>query len=451
MSEVGGQDPSWTRWQRPKPTAAQQRSDVWIMLAVLAGAVAATVLINSMGAFVFDNTPSLAEQFVWAAAVTLPLVVRRRFPLPVLIAVGVLFVMTQVRQIGDTLVPSIALFLAIYTSGAWERNRTVARWSRVVVIVGMFCWLGYGLLDFLVDPGPGFEGAAGPLDPILASVLYNIGFNLLFFLSAYFFGNIAWLSARRQAELEQRAEQLRLSQEQNMHGAVVAERVRIARDLHDVVAHHVSVMGVQAGAARSVFDRDRELALSALRTVESTARTAIGELRGLLGVLRAEHGDRDDAGGAERSGDSHPASPGLAQVPDLVSVAESAGLDVRLGVFGDPRPVPEGIALSAYRIVQEALTNVVKHATARKVDLRVRYLDSAVEVEITDDGRGRAAAAPRLPSSGFGLLGMRERVAVHNGELEAGPRPDGGYRVRASFPVPLDDHSTPDSREIPAT
>ncbi|ASR36085.1 histidine kinase [Prauserella marina] len=449
MSEVGGQDPSWNRWRRPKPTAAQQRNDVWIMLAVLAGAVVATVLINSMGAFVFDNTPSLVEQFAWAAAVTLPLVVRRRFPLPVLIAVGVLFVMTQVRQIGDTLVPSIALFLAIYTSGAWEHNRTVARWSRVIVIVGMFCWLGYGLLDFLVDPGPGFEGAAGPLDPVLASVLYNIGFNLLFFLSAYFFGNLAWLSARRQAELEQRAEQLRFSQEQNMQGAVVAERVRIARDLHDVVAHHVSVMGVQAGAARRVFDRDRELALSALRTVESTARTAIGELRGLLGVLRAEQGERD--GADKRPDESHPASPGLAQVPDLVPVAESAGLDVRLGVFGDPLPVPEGIALSAYRIVQEALTNVVKHATARKVDLRIRYLDSAVEVEITDDGRGRAAAAPRLPGSGFGLLGMRERVAVHDGELEVGPRPDGGYRVRASFPVRNDDQSTSDSREIPAT
>lgn len=416
---------SWHRWRRPRPTPAEQRQDILLALAVLAIAMAMTVLVNSMGAFVLGPAPSLLEQFAWGVALTAPLVVRRRFPLAVLMVIGVLFIVAQWRQVGDNTVPSIALFLAIYTAGAWEPNRTVARWSRIGVIAVMFAWLGVGLVDFLVQPPPPFEDAAGPLDPVLSSVLYNIGFNLMYFLSAYFFGNLAWLSARRKAELEHNAAELRRSQERNTHGAIVAERVRIARDLHDVVAHHVSVMGVQAGAARRVLDTDPELSRAALQTVEETARTAIGELRGLLGVLRAE--DQPEAETASLSG-----TPGLDQLPELVSTARSTGLQVEHGVYGDPRPVPDGIALSAYRVVQEALTNVVRHAGARTADVRVRYLDNALEVEITDDGRGRSG---RTPANGFGLLGMRERVAVHGGELEAGPRRGTGFRVRASLPL----------------
>ena len=413
---------SWQRWRRPRPTPAEQRQDLLLALAVLAIALSMTVLVNSMGAFLLGPAPSLLEQFVWGVVLTAPLAVRRRFPLAVLLVIGVLFIIAQWRQVGDNFVPSLTLFLAIYTAGAWEPNRTVARWSRIGVIVVMFAWLGVGLVAFLLEPTPPFEDAAGPLDPVLSSVLYNLGFNLLYFLSAYFFGNLAWLSARRKAELEHNAAELRRSQERNTHGAIVAERVRIARDLHDVVAHHVSVMGVQAGAARRVLDTDPELSRAALQTVEETARTAIGELRGLLGVLRAE--DQPEA--EPLSG-----TPGLEQLPDLVSTARSTGLQVEHGVYGDPRPVPDGVALSAYRVVQEALTNVVRHAGAHKADVRVRYLDTTLEVEITDDGRGRGGR----PTNGFGLLGMRERVAVHGGELEAGPRRGTGFRVRASLPI----------------
>jgi signal transduction histidine kinase len=334
----------------------------------------------------------------------------------------VLFIAAQVRQTGDNLAPSIALFFAIYTCGAWARNRKAARWVRLAVIEVMFVWLGLGFV--LAAPLEPIPGAAGPLDPVLATVVYGIGFNVLFFVSAYFFGNVAWTSAMRQAELERQAAELRESQEANTRGAIVAERVRIARDLHDVVAHHVSVMGVQAGAARRVLDSDRELASSALRTVEDTARTAIGELHGLLGVLRAE-----------TDGETPPA--GLDQVSDLVTSARSAGLEVEHGVYGEPRPVPDGVAVSAYRVVQEALTNVVKHARARRADVRVRYLDSALEVEVTDDGLGGLGGLGGRGGSGtgFGLLGMRERIAVHGGELEVGPRSGPGYRVRASFPA----------------
>ncbi|SMC69681.1 sensor histidine kinase [Kibdelosporangium aridum] len=413
-------DPMWSTWRRPLPTPAEQRQDVWIALLVLVGALVSLVLINSMGAFVFGSAPSLWEQLVWAVVLSLPLAVRRRFPLAVLTVLSALFIAGQARQMGDNLMPSIALFLATYTVGAWERNRAWARWARIAVIVAMFVWLGYSMLTTTADPATAFRRAVGPLDPMLASVIYGIVYNLLFFVGAYFFGNMAWLSARRQAELIWRAEELRLSQEQNTRGAIVAERIRIARDLHDVVAHHVSVMGVQAGAARRVLEKDPEVASEALRTVEQTARSAIKELRGLLGVLRAEDTDVSDT----------KSSPGLDQLPELVSAARNAGLEVEHGVYGEPRPVPQGVALSAYRVVQEALTNVVKHAGARRADVRVRYLETALEVEVTDDGRGDVKG-----SNGFGLLGMRERVAVHGGELDAGPRRDGGFRVRVSLPT----------------
>jgi signal transduction histidine kinase len=396
---------------------------VWVALGVLLCATVLILLINSMGAFAFGDAPSLTEQFAWGAALSVPLAVRRRYPVPVLIILSVVFIAAQARHIGDNNTPSVALFLAVYTVGAWERNRRVAVWARVGVVIVMFGWLAVAVLDTLGGTRPDFEDAAGPLDPLLSAVLLNVVVNIVYFWAAYGFGNMAWLSARREAEIENRAEQLRLSQEQNTRGAIIAERLRIARDLHDVVAHHVSVMGVQAGAARRVLDKDPELAREALQTVERTARTAIGELRGLLGVLRAED--------AEQPPETHEASPGLDQLDELVTSARAAGLDVTHGVYGDPRPVPEGVALSAYRVVQEALTNVVKHAGARQAEVRVRYLDNALEIEVTDDGRG----PDKSNGGGFGLVGMRERVAVHGGELEAGPRRNAGYRVRASLPV----------------
>jgi signal transduction histidine kinase len=416
-------EPDWSRWRRPLPTAAQRRLDIWVALAVLVGALVMITLINSMGTFPFGDAPSLLEQFIWGVALSAPLAVRRSHPMPVVVILSVVVIAAQVRHIGDNNALSVALFLAVYTVGAWERNRMAALWSRIGVIILMFGWMGVSPLVTGSAPRPDFPNAAGPLNPYLAALILNIVVNIVYFWAAYGFGNMAWLSARREAELEDRAEQLRRSQEKNTRGAIIAERLRIARDLHDVVAHHVSVMGVQAGAARRALDKDPELAREALQTVERTARTAIGELRGLLGVLRAED--------ADESAETHEASPGLDQLDELVTSARAAGLDVTHGIYGEPRPVPQGVALSAYRVVQEALTNVVKHAGARQAEVRVRYLDNALEIEVTDDGRG----PDKNNGGGFGLVGMRERVAVHGGELEAGPRRDIGYRVRASLPV----------------
>jgi signal transduction histidine kinase len=420
-------EPDWSRWRRPGPTATERRQDVWVALAVLAGAVCVLVFINSMGAFAFGDAPSLAEQLAWGLALSVPLAVRRTYPVAVLVVISVVFIAAQARHIGDNNTPSVALFIAVFTVGAWERSRVLARWSRIGVIIVMAGWLLVAFFQAISEQHPHFDDAAGPLDPLLAAVLYNILFNVVYFVTGYGFGNMGWLSARRRAELEYHAEELHRSQEQNTRGAIIAERLRIARDLHDVVAHHVSVMGVQAGAARRALDRNPELAREALRTVEQTARTAIGEMRGLLGVLRAEEVEQPAATHSATTS----SSLGLDQIAELVASARATGLEVSHGVYGEPRPVPEGVAVSAYRVVQEALTNVVRHAGARSAEVRVRYLDNALEVEVTDDGHG----PDRTKEGGFGLVGMRERVAVHGGDLEAGPRRDAGYRVRASLPA----------------
>ena len=425
------------QWRRPPPDRRQQRRDVITGLVVLAGSLLATVLVNSAGMLALGEPPGLPEQFLWNTALSLPLVLRTRFPVAVLLVVGAVFIAAQFRQVPETIAPSIALFLAIYTVGAWAPDRTVARLSRIGVIVAMFVWLGYSMIVAVTTSDNTFDHAAGPMDPLIAALLYNILFNVVFFAAAYHFGNVAWLSARRQAELVDRAEQLRLSQQRNIRGAVVDERVRIARDLHDVVAHHVAVMGVQAAAARRVLDRDPSVASEALRAVEETARSAVGELRGLLWVLRSDTPDDDRITAAAEttpdgaSDEARRSAPGMAELPELIASARNAGLEVTHGVYGDEQPVPDGVAVSAYRVVQEALTNVIKHAGPCRVDVRVRYRATSLEIEVTDDGTGTTAGGRQ----GFGLLGMRERVAVHDGELEAGPRPGGGFRVRATFPL----------------
>jgi signal transduction histidine kinase len=201
---------------------------------------------------------------------------------------------------------------------------------------------------------------------------------------------------------------------------VFGERVRIARELHDVVAHHVSVMGIQASAARRSMDKDAGKARAALTAVEESARTAVDELRRMLGALRASS-----------SGPEPSAAAGLERLDEMITRVREAGLTGTLTVYGDPVPVPESVSQAAYRIVQEAVTNTLKHAGASSVDVRVRYLARELEIDVADDGRGGEAEV----TGGMGLIGMRERVAVHDGTVEAGPRSSGGFRVRARLPL----------------
>jgi len=218
--------------------------------------------------------------------------------------------------------------------------------------------------------------------------------------------------------------------------ALDEERALIASELHDVVTHNVSVMIVQAGAARQVLAADPAEATAALLAVEASGRAAMTELRHLLGLLSpASAGAGPD--GAETGQDLSP-QPGLEQLQPLIGRLATAGLPVELRVGGVPRALPPGLDLAAYRVVQEALTNVLKHAGKPRTTVRLDYSDADLVVEVADAGRPIPAAGPApgaVPGSGRGLLGLRERIALYGGELDAGPRPGGGWLVRARLPI----------------
>lgn len=202
--------------------------------------------------------------------------------------------------------------------------------------------------------------------------------------------------------------------------AVADERVRIARELHDVVAHSISLMTVQAGAERVGLAGERPSTSAALAEIEDTGRQALAEMRRLLGMLRGPGEEVDLA-----------PQPGLSQLPALAERVSKTGLRVDLAIDGSPAPVSPGVDISSYRIVQEALTNSLKHAHAQRAEVRVRYDGDAVEIEVMDDG---AARPPALNGGGHGLAGMRERVALYGGTIDAGPRPEGGWSLRARLP-----------------
>ena len=226
--------------------------------------------------------------------------------------------------------------------------------------------------------------------------------------------------SRRATALEERAVRLEREREQDARAAVAEERRRIARDLHDVVAHSVSVMTVQAGAARLLLDEEPERARAPLLAVEETGRQALAEMRRLLGILRTEEGEPALA-----------PQPGLADLERLLEQARGAGLPVELSLEGQRRPLAPGVDLAGYRIVQEALTNAIKHAGPARAHVAVRYAPEALELEITNDGRTGANGG----EGGHGLVGMRERAALYGGELEAGRRDGGGFIVRARLPA----------------
>jgi signal transduction histidine kinase len=224
---------------------------------------------------------------------------------------------------------------------------------------------------------------------------------------------------RRHAETSDRAERLEVERDESVRAAVADERERIARDLHDIVAHCVSVMVVQAGAAEDLLDRDPQRARPPLLAIQDTGREAVAELRRMLGLLRGEAATPALA-----------PQPGTAQLDELAAQMHAAGLPVRLHVAGTPRPLPPGVELAGYRIVQEALTNALKHAGPASATVSLRYAEQALEIEIVDDGRGGT-----INGHGHGLIGMRERATLYGGELDAGPGPDGGFVVRVRLPV----------------
>ncbi|POH63307.1 histidine kinase [Cryobacterium zongtaii] len=427
-------DPLADGWRRPRGPRSAYRVDAWVALA-LAGGTALSISL-SLGTGLMGDAPWW-QVAIWVALIALPLAVRRRWPEAVALLVSLVFAVFASIGVSDGLFSSICLYVAIYSVGAWSHHRTIARWTRLGIIAGMFIWLFWSLLETAnqatVIPELSRDGF---FSPYAAYGLLQVLLNLVYFWAAYYFGGAAWLAARRSAALEARTRELATERERTAAQAVSLERVRIARELHDVVAHHVSLMGVQAGAARRILDRDPAAATRAITVIEESARTAVDELHTMLGALRADDADCDGDQPAHQSTSTR----GVDQLAELAQENTDAGLAVRLQVIGDPRPVPGTIGLSLYRIAQEALTNTRKHAgSGATAELRLRYEPDAVELEVTDTGRGirPAVGSPAAQSApgGLGQQGMRERVAAVGGSLELANRPRGGYLVRARVPL----------------
>ncbi|WP_067182603.1 sensor histidine kinase [Microtetraspora niveoalba] len=244
---------------------------------------------------------------------------------------------------------------------------------------------------------------------------------------AYTSGVLLRRQIQRTARLAEHATRLEMEREERARWAVAAERARIARELHDIVSHNVSLMTLHVGGVRRMLgdgpEQERERVL--LSGVEQAGREAIGELRLMLGMLRSS-GD----------GDSPVSQPGLDRLDELIAQIREAGPQVDLRVIGTPTPLSSGLDLSAYRLIQEALTNVLKHARASGVDITIAYGPAELSIVVINDGAGPdEGAAERTPDGGHGLIGMRERTEMHGGELTAGPIAGGGYRVFARFPL----------------
>ena len=331
---------------------------------------------------------------------TLPLLLRARFPFA---APAFCFVVQTLSTfagdaVGGVLTAYAALLLTFWAVGAHNRRPQAVAGAAI----GFATLLVATERDVRIDPGEMLSAIV--TGAVLTLVAYAVQGR-----------------DRRASELEERAEQLDRKREEHEQAAVAEERTRIARELHDVIAHCVSVMAVQAGAARLLLDEDPGGARQPLLAVEETGRQALAEMRRLLEILRR---DTAEAGLAPE--------PGLAELRTLVETCEGAGLPVELTVEGQPEtPVAPGLDLAAYRVVQEALTNAIKHAGPAHAWVTVRYGPQALDLEVGDDGR----STPGNGGHGHGLIGMRERVALYGGELETGPRTGGGYAIHARFPL----------------
>jgi len=444
MSAASAPDSVDRFWVRPRPDRAGLRFDLLLALVMLVLTTGSCTLYYALG--MYPTRPPMWVIAAWILLMTAPLALRRLQPEAVTLVLGATFVVGAYQFVPEVLFSNIAMFIAMYSLGAWGRNRLRANIVRGVIVVGMFAWLFSSLLQasgFYSLAGSTFENAPADawIPAPVAAGLVSIVTNLLYFGGAWYFGDRAWASARDRCALETRTAELATERERVAEQAVTIERVRIARELHDVVAHHVSVMGVHAGAARRVLARDAEKAATSLGIVEDNARSAIEELHRMLVALRQEEDSTASADGADGDPTRTASTRGVDQLPELVAEACGAGLRVTYDVIGTPRPLTPTVDLIVYRVAQESLTNVRKHAgTGARVDLRVRYLHDRVEVEASDGGPAGAAASAaagpvRNGPGGLGQRGMRERVAAVGGSIDIGPKARGGYLVRASLPT----------------
>jgi signal transduction histidine kinase len=436
--EAAGQGPrawlgsvlAFVRWTTPREPVPRRaiRADV-----VLAGVTLVLALYLAGRTYDLESGPVAAAVFA-----SVPLAARRRFPLAaflVLIA-GVLAARNSATDLSF-----LTMLLAAYSAVAHSRFRGLALLCVALAgaVVAYAFWNGEpGAIavvplrvrgpDVLkVVPGPAGvfvpQGTRYRLDGLVALIAL---------------GGLAIVGGARLAR--ERIRRLQAEHAAATERALEAERARIASELHDVVTHNVSVMIVQAGAARQVLDAAPQDARAALLAVESSGRAAMAELRHLLGLLSptqpgTQPAETSPAGGQAAEPELRP-QPGLGQLPALVGRMRAAGLPVDLHTGELSADLPPGLDLAAFRVVQEALTNVLKHAGKPATTVSVDYRDGSLLLEVADAGRPIPAVGPvAVPGSGRGLLGLRERVAVYGGDVDAGPQPGGGWRVRARIPV----------------
>lgn len=426
-------------WTRPLPEG-YRRADLLLALAMFACSAVGLEIVRSMGGLGSESAPVWAQYLAMGSAAAL-LAVRRRYPLVTGMGATVhLLVIGSVMPLVMGQIPQQVLyFVAVYSAVAWARDRRalvgVAAGIAVALVVWMVWYLALGsgmqqILDAVEDP----ERSRGLFPPVPSFLVYTALINIVYFGGAAALGIGSWRGARRRHELSEQARTISEQAEALRDRAVVDERLRIARELHDVIAHHVAAIGVQAGAARKVMDRDPEAAAVALRTVEESSRSAVAEMRALLGALRSE-----DRAGRDQRDSARTAGHGLDEIPALAASHRTADFAADVVVVTDPShplgEVPPLVGLSLYRTAQEALANVRRHSTATRAGVTIRTGEGRggapyAEVEVLDSGRPRSGSS----GSGLGLLGMRERVRSHGGECEIGPRVTGGYRVRVRLP-----------------
>jgi signal transduction histidine kinase len=387
----------------PGPAAAPpDRAGRDLLVAGVTVAAALGVHLAGLDDIPANRAPDALSVLLVVAA-TAPLVVRRRFPLTVLAAclAGVLALAAGRYAVGAAPLGSI---IAFYTVAAVGSRRT-ARLGVVVLVLGLV-----------------LLAALRPIDLSAEGVLVNCALLVGGWVLGTGTRERRALHEARVLEAERRVE---LERERGSRAAA-EERLRITRELHDVLGHAMSVMVVQAGVAEHLLDRQPSQAREAIARIGHTGRSSLREMRRLLHSTR----DTADASGVRPQ-------PGLADLPSLVAQVEAAGLPVELRAAGSTEDASPGVELAVYRLVQEALTNTLKHAGPARARVSLSHPDGAVEVEVVDDGYGPGpAGAGGDTGGGHGLIGMRERVAVYAGELATGAAPDGGFRVWARFPLP---------------
>ena len=325
---------------------------------------------------------------------------RRRWPLvPLVLGFGLIeFSNLQVQALAETGSFLFGVIIAIYSAGAYAKGAIAVVSLGVVALMIPFA---------AIEPGQAFT-------------VGDVAFFVMFFGGPFAGGRIMRWRRAREHSLEARADELEQESELRTRQAIALERARIARELHDVVSHAISVVILQARGARRVLTQDEPQVSDALDAIERSSTEALAEMRRLLGLLR-----EDDETSALSP------RPTLRRIDELVASVTSAGMPVELCVEGELGELPPGVDVSAYRIVQEALTNALKHAGPAQVHVYIRRRDVDLEVEILDDGVGTGNG----DRGGHGLIGIRERVAVYGGQLDAGQRPDGGYALRARIPL----------------